>query len=167
MKLILLMALTADGKIARSSVDFPDWTGREDKIMFKTTTLRAGVLIMGSKTYDTIGRPLPGRKNVVITRDKRRMSDRDDLVFTDKAPRALLQELEDQGYTEAVLAGGSHINYLFAREGVIDEIHITYAPVVFGEGLPLFAGPVSMDLELKDLTRLGADRILAIYRVVR
>jgi dihydrofolate reductase len=88
-------------------------------------------------------------------------------VFTDKAPRLLLRELEDQGYTEAVLAGGSHINHLFACEGVIDEIHITYAPVVFGEGLPLFAGPVAMDLELMDLTRLGADRILAIYRVVR
>jgi dihydrofolate reductase len=30
--------------------------------MFKELTIKAGVLIMGSKTYDTIGKPLPGRK---------------------------------------------------------------------------------------------------------
>ena len=62
MKVILLMALTVDGMIARSPEEFPDWTGTEDKRMFKKTTLEAGVLIMGAKTYDTIGRPLPGRR---------------------------------------------------------------------------------------------------------
>ena len=36
---------------------------------FKKVTLGKPIL-MGRKTYDSIGRPLPGRKNIVVTRDK-------------------------------------------------------------------------------------------------
>jgi dihydrofolate reductase len=39
----------------------------EDLKFFKRTTLGAPVL-MGRKTWDSIGRPLPGRRNIVITR---------------------------------------------------------------------------------------------------
>ncbi|MFL6660965.1 MAG: dihydrofolate reductase [Rhizobacter sp.] len=40
----------------------------EDLKFFKRTTLGAPV-IMGRRTWDSIGRPLPGRRNIVITRD--------------------------------------------------------------------------------------------------
>jgi len=167
MKVILLMALTVDGMIARSSDHFPDWTGREDKRMFKELTLKAGVLIMGSKTYDTIGKPLPGRKNVVMSRNKRRISQQKDLVFTDKHPRELLDDLRQEGFKVAILAGGSQINTVFAREDLIDEIHLTYVPQIFGTGLTLFSDSISMQLELIDFKQLGARQIFARYRVIR
>lgn len=44
------------------------WHIREDMIHFRTLTSGHPV-IMGRKTYDSIGRPLPKRTNVVITRD--------------------------------------------------------------------------------------------------
>ena len=167
MKVVLLMALTVDGKIARGPEDFPDWTGSEDKRLFKNTTLKAGVLIMGSKTYDTIGKPLPGRKNIVLSRDKSRVSSHEDLVFTSKNPREVLSELRREGYETVVLAGGSQINTLFARDDLIDEIHVTYVPRVFGKGLSLFAEPVSVLLELIDFNHLGSGQIFARYRVIR
>ena len=34
MKITMLMAVTADGKIARNSSHFPDWTSKEDKKVF-------------------------------------------------------------------------------------------------------------------------------------
>ena len=40
----------------------------EDLKFFKRTTLGCPVL-MGRKTWDSIGRPLPGRRNIVITRN--------------------------------------------------------------------------------------------------
>ena len=40
----------------------------EDLRFFKRTTLGCPV-IMGRKTWDSIGRPLPGRRNIVVTRD--------------------------------------------------------------------------------------------------
>ncbi|RQP25897.1 dihydrofolate reductase [Piscinibacter terrae] len=41
----------------------------EDLKFFKRTTLGSPV-IMGRKTWDSIGRPLPGRRNIVITRNR-------------------------------------------------------------------------------------------------
>jgi dihydrofolate reductase len=44
------------------------WRLPEDFAHFKATTM-GGVLVMGRATYDSIGRPLPGRSTVVVTRD--------------------------------------------------------------------------------------------------
>src|SRR5262245_19479036 len=40
----------------------------EDLKFFKRTTFGSPV-IMGRRTWDSIGRPLPGRRNIVVTRD--------------------------------------------------------------------------------------------------
>ncbi len=50
MEVILLMAMTLDGKIARTHSELVDWTGKKDKQYFVTVTRDAGVVIMGSKT---------------------------------------------------------------------------------------------------------------------
>ncbi|NVO08726.1 MAG: dihydrofolate reductase [Bacteroidales bacterium] len=50
------------------------WHIKEDLQRFKSLTLGHHI-IMGRKTYDSIGRPLPGRTNVVITRDKNYQAD--------------------------------------------------------------------------------------------
>jgi dihydrofolate reductase len=44
------------------------WRLPEDLQFFKRTTMGCPV-IMGRKTYESIGRPLPGRRNIVITRN--------------------------------------------------------------------------------------------------
>ena len=44
------------------------WHLRADLQYFKATT-KGHTVIMGRKTYESIGRPLPGRRNVVVTRD--------------------------------------------------------------------------------------------------
>jgi dihydrofolate reductase len=43
------------------------WHFSEDLKHFKRTTI-GGVMIMGRKTFDAIGRPLPGRRSIVVTR---------------------------------------------------------------------------------------------------
>ena len=45
------------------------WHLPEDLAHFKATTMD-GCLIMGRKTFDSIGRPLPGRRTIVVTRNK-------------------------------------------------------------------------------------------------
>jgi dihydrofolate reductase len=69
MKLGLIFARARNGVIGRDGV-LP-WHLPEDLAHFKRTTLGAPVL-MGRKTWDSLPprfRPLPGRQNVVITRD--------------------------------------------------------------------------------------------------
>jgi dihydrofolate reductase len=166
MKVTLLMALTVDGKIAKHANHFPDWTEKADKKMFKDITLKAGVIIMGSKTYDTIGKPLPGRKNIVLTRNPHGKPKADNLVFTSDPPKKILADLEATGAHHAVLIGGATINSLFAKEGLIDELILTYCPLVFGAGISLFSSSVSLDLKLTGITKIGENSIAATYVVI-
>lgn len=64
--LTAVVAMTPDGVIGRDG-DLP-WRLSSDLRRFKKLTM-GGVLIMGRRTYDSIGRPLPGRRTIVITRN--------------------------------------------------------------------------------------------------
>ena len=160
-----MMAMTLDGKIAKNDHHFPDWTGSADKQFFVKITKKAGAIIMGSKTFDAIGKPLPERKNIVLTRDRSRRSVGTDLIFTDQSPESILNNLGKMGYTEVVLAGGSIVNSLFARANLIDEIIITIAPRVFGTGISFFVDEMDLQLELVAVKTLGRDHVLLHYRV--
>ncbi len=167
MKIVLLMAVTADGMIARDANHFADWTGKADKQYFVKTTKKAGVMIMGSKTWDTIGKVLPGRKSVVMTRDKSRKSQDKNLVFTDLAPEQIIEALSAQGFQCAALIGGATVNTLFMAQDLIDEIHLTVVPKLFGQGLTLFTRPLDAQLELFEEIKFDSGHVLAKYRVLK
>ena len=165
LKVILLMALTVDGRSGLSADHFPDWTGTADKKMFKSLSQRAGVVIMGSRTYDTIGKPLPGRLNVVMTRNPERVSHSDALRYTDQSPTEITRMLAEQGYREVILAGGATINDLFVKADLVDELIVTFAPLAFGHGLGLYNTRKTLHLSLLDHTALDANTLMARYRV--
>lgn len=69
MKLVVIAAVAANGVIGRGGA-LP-WRLAEDMAHFRRTTMGCPV-IMGRKTWDSLAerfRPLPGRRNVVVTRD--------------------------------------------------------------------------------------------------
>jgi dihydrofolate reductase len=66
-EIIAIAAVAANGVIGAGN-DIP-WRIPADWKRFKAVTM-GSVLIMGRKTYDSIGRPLPGRTTFVITRDR-------------------------------------------------------------------------------------------------
>lgn len=63
--LALIVAVARGGVIGRDGT-LP-WRLPEDLEHFKQTT-RGHALIMGRKTHESIGRALPGRRNIVVTR---------------------------------------------------------------------------------------------------
>jgi dihydrofolate reductase len=65
-EVIAIAAVARNGVIGAGN-DIP-WRIPEDWARFRAITL-GHVLIMGRKTYDSIGRPLPGRITIVVTRD--------------------------------------------------------------------------------------------------
>jgi dihydrofolate reductase len=67
MNLNLIVAMTQKGVIGKDN-KLP-WHLPEDLKYFKEVTMGAPI-IMGRKTYDSIGRPLPGRLNIVVTRNE-------------------------------------------------------------------------------------------------
>ena len=64
MKLALICAMAENRTIGRNN-SLP-WHLSEDLKYFKRTTM-GNSIIMGRKTWESIGRPLPGRTNIVIT----------------------------------------------------------------------------------------------------
>lgn len=66
-QLSVIAAVARDGAIGKDNALL--WRLPEDLQFFKRTTLGCPV-IMGRKTYESIGRPLPGRRNIVITRQE-------------------------------------------------------------------------------------------------
>jgi dihydrofolate reductase len=66
MTLSCIVAVSDNGVIGKDN-DLP-WRLPEDLKRFKRLTM-GHPIIMGRKTYDSIGRPLPGRTSIVLTRD--------------------------------------------------------------------------------------------------
>jgi len=65
-KIVIVVAVAANGVIGREG-DLP-WRLSTDLKRFKALTVGKPVL-MGRKTWASLGRPLPGRPNIVISRD--------------------------------------------------------------------------------------------------
>ena len=66
-RIVAVVAATPDGVIGDG--EKMPWHLRSDLMRFKRMTM-GGVLIMGRKTFDSIGRVLPGRQTVVLTRNR-------------------------------------------------------------------------------------------------
>ena len=179
MNVILLAAISVNGKIAeREGQTSLDWTSKEDLRFFVDKTKEVGVLIMGRKTFDTIGKPLKGRRIIVMTRASvvgRDVSGPTDwsplfpptsqhndgtVEFTGEQPRELLARLQNEGCDGVVIAGGSSVYSQFLREGLVTELYLTIEPVLFGEGVSLASGFDRINLSLVDIQRLGEGSVL-------
>ena len=69
MKTFKAIAAMADNRVIGNKGDIP-WHLPEDFKWFKRTTM-GHILVMGRKTYESIGRPLPGRETFVFSRKTR------------------------------------------------------------------------------------------------
>lgn len=66
-RLTLIAAVARNGVIGRGNA-LP-WRLSDDLKRFKALTM-GHPIVMGRKTWESLGRPLPGRRNIVITRDR-------------------------------------------------------------------------------------------------
>ena len=79
------------------------WRLKEDLQLFKRITMGHPIL-MGRKTWESLGRPLPGRQNIVLTRNADYVAE-GAVVITDIAQLETL-ELQDE---EVMVIGGAQL----------------------------------------------------------
>lgn len=103
MTISIIVAMTADRVIGRDNT-LP-WRLPADLRRFKRLTL-GHHLVVGRKTWESIGRPLPGRKMVVITRQRKFRADGVEVVHSVDDALAVARE---NGEDEVFIAGGEEI----------------------------------------------------------
>ncbi len=164
MKITLLAAMSVDGRIAANAEQLVDWTSAEDKRFFVLKTKEAGVVIMGRRTFQTIGEPLADRLNVIMTRQEPPFDDIPGVLeCTDESPHAVVHSLEARSYTAAVVVGGREIYSAFLEAGLVTDLYLTVEPLLFGDGVPLVEGITSKKLQLLDVQKLGEQSVLLHY----
>ena len=117
--LTLIVARARNGVIGRDNA-LP-WRLPEDLAFFKRTTMGAPI-VMGRKTHESIGRALPGRRNIVVTRDGAKRFPGCDTATS--LEEALAIAAQDQA-PEAFLIGGAQLyeqGIMLAQRLVVTEI---------------------------------------------
>lgn len=118
--IVSLIAAVADNGVIGRDNDLP-WRIKSEMQYFKRTTMGAPV-IMGRKNYDAMKRALPGRRNIVMTRDASVTLPDADIAHT---PDEALQFAA--GAAEVFVIGGAEIYRLMlplAHKIYLTEVHL-------------------------------------------
>ncbi|MBU0579412.1 dihydrofolate reductase family protein [Patescibacteria group bacterium] len=174
MHCFIIVALTADGFIGRDVAhNSTRWTSKEDAAWFNQRSKQAGAVVMGRATYDTINKPLPDRVTIVYSRDadearlvkNQSKLEKNQIYYTQAKPKDLLNKLDELGFNEVAICGGSSIYTMFMQAGVTDKLYLTVEPVLFGDGIKLFNKKLNIKLKLKSVKQLSSQTILLEYIV--
>ena len=111
----LIVAASENGVIGRDG-DLP-WRLSDDLRRFKAVTMGKPI-VMGRKTWESIGRPLPGRQNIVVSRQSGLEIEGADVVAS---PAAAVDVAA--GAAEIMIIGGSEIYALFLP--LADRVYLT------------------------------------------
>ena len=141
----LVVAVAENGVIGKDG-DMP-WRLPSDLKHFKQVTMGCPI-IMGRATWDSIGRPLPGRLNVVISRSA---PDLPDGVVGVGTPEAAVQACGDA--ETVMIIGGGQIYKVF--EPMAAKVHLTQVHAT-PEGDTHFALAAAADWQEVDRQRFSA-----------
>jgi dihydrofolate reductase len=116
LKLTAIVAMT-QGRVIGKDGGLP-WHLPEDLKLFKRHTT-GHPIVMGRKTWDSIGRPLPNRQSIVLTRDPTWSAEGAEVIH---CPEDLqnIQLIEPQVY----IIGGAQVYQLFMPQ--LDEILVSH-----------------------------------------
>jgi len=168
MKVILYMAITANGIIAKNNDD-TNWISKEEWDSYSLAVRTAGCLIIGRRTYYILTKQpefseLKDVKLVVVSETNiETLSPNHIVAYSPKEALGLLSD-----FKEVVVAGGGTLNASFLSENLVDEIYLDIEPIIFGEGIPIFKGKdFEYKLELIGQKKISDNEIQLHYKILK
>ncbi len=145
MKVILFAVQSLDGWITAGDRPGDDFASQADQGQFLAEFRRCDACVMGRATYEQVRARLrlegrPELRRVVWTHEPetyRAEAVPGRLEFSAESPVELAARLRADGRTCCALLGGGATNAAWLRAGLVDELHLTLEPVLFGRGTPL------------------------------
>jgi dihydrofolate reductase len=106
LKIIIIAAIARNGVIGKSNGEMP-WHVKEEFQHFKYTTLGSAV-IMGRKTFETLGKPLKGRRNIIVTGNRDFLAKFDETKICHSLDESI-DYCKSEKYEKAFIIGGGQI----------------------------------------------------------
>jgi len=142
--IILYIACSLDGYIARKNGSV-DWLSGletdEEDFGYQKFYASVDALIMGRKTYQQIEDfgdwPYPDKPCYVFSHRLKKMTT-PGVSLISESPEKRLPDFIEKDYHRMWLVVGAELIKTFLNGFMVDEMIITYIPLLLGEGLPLF-----------------------------
>lgn len=137
-----------------AAIDSKRGLGKDNKLLwhipadlkrFKNLTSKH-TIIMGRKTFESIGRILPGRTNIVVTRNPSlydiSIYDALNLIVRGSIEEAIETAKDQEGAGEIFIIGGGQIYKEAIEKGLVDRLYLTLVEGDFGADtfFPEFSG---------------------------
>jgi len=117
----LIVAISQNGVIGKSNGEM-SWHVKEEFQHFKNTTF-GHPIIMGRKTFETLGKPLKGRLNIVVTRNQSYKTDFNEVVIKSSLQNAIEYCREAKPEKIFIIGGGEIYKQAI---NFVDEMIITF-----------------------------------------
>ena len=157
MKTVVYVGTSLDGFIARTNGDF-DWLSHfaNDEAIraYEELIDRIDAIVIGRGTFEKVLTfpSWPYDKKVFVlstSMTETPASLREKVTILSMDPGALLNHLSGMGYSTIYVDGGKVIQ-AFLKEGLVNELIISKAPMLIGSGIPLF-GYLDHDIEFRHI----------------
>ncbi len=156
-KVVLFIAQSLDGYIATKE-DSLDWLfsveGQGDN-GYSEFYCTVDTILIGKRTYDWIMQqengefPYKNKKCYVFSRSQ--CQDNEYVKFIKGDIISFINSLKNEEGKSIWIVGGGDLLHTFLKEKLVDEMILTVAPRIIGEGIPLFkSGDYQLDLSLKN-----------------
>lgn len=166
MKVILYMAISANGMIARENDD-TSFISKEEWNSYSSFVRKTGCLIIGHRTYNILTKQpefkeFKNVKIVVISHNK--FTTLASNHFVAKSPKEALNILKE--FNSVIVAGGGILNSSFMKEDLVDEIFLDIEPKILGRGIKLFYDETfETDLTLLGIKKISKKTLQLHYKV--
>ena len=139
-KYLAIAAITLDGKIAKNSKHVSDWTSKEDKVFMRALLDECDVIIVGNNTYKTAIKPLSKRNCIVFSKSVNQLISKSiNLTYINPQKSDLKKLIRAKKYKKIAILGGAQTYSYCLQNNLLDELYLTIEPIVFGQGINLFA----------------------------
>ena len=145
MKVCIISAMDPKRSIGRDNSLM--WSIPKDMSFFRKITM-GNVVVMGRKTYESIGGSLKGRENVVLTKDKTRKIDG---VVVLHSVDELLERYQNELERTIFIIGGAQIYRVILELSVVDEMYISHIKKEYPNADAFFPKFIKEEWTLKEI----------------
>jgi dihydrofolate reductase len=173
-KTILYIAASVDGYIAKPGdrLDFLEAVAREgEDYGYSAFYDQVDTVIVGKRTYDWVlaqmgDFPHQGKETYVLTRQN--LDSIGTVQFYSGELSDLVSSLKSKAGKHIFIDGGAQTAHRFLKNELLDEVIISFIPVLLGEGIRLFQeGFPEQQLELLSSKNYPSGLVQVHYRVIR